>query len=78
MIVTDIVERVQQQVTNTCIYHGVSVLSFLVFATVVDQFLSLILSWLLNRILRSLKMIVFFAIEFLFGSSIIHKYAFNI
>lgn len=78
MIVTDIVEHAQQQVTNTCIYHGVSVLSFLVFVTVVDKFLSLILSWLSNRVLRSLKIIVFFGIEFLFGSSIIQKYAFNI
>lgn len=78
MIVTDIVEHVQQQVTNTCIYHGVSVLSFRVFATVVDKFLSLILSWLLNRVLRSLKIIVFFGIGFLFGSSIIHECAFNI
>lgn len=78
MIVTDIVEHVQQQVTNTCIYHGVSVLSFLVSATVVDEFLSLILPRLLNRVVRSLKMIVFFGVEFLFGSSIIHKYAFNI
>lgn len=78
MIVTDIVEHVQQQVTNICIYHGVSVLSFLVSVTVVDKFLSLILSWLLNRVLRSLKMIVFFGVEFLFGSSITHKYAFNV